>query len=745
LSFCGKAEVEVRGIPNQEEWRQLGGSVPSAWHRESESSFFCSLWYDSDLGRFEYPVADPVSSDPSDQKFCGKCEVNREKENRYTLQVHEKEDGVVKSVMWDRAPLKVGDCIYLTPGSAKMKAKSLKLGKESVKKEDIDEDMYPEYYRKSEYVKGNNLNTPDTFIVARIIKFKDEGSEVRVKVGLFYRPENMAVKLENEADNMSLVYWSEDTDTVKADTIEGRCYVRSAQGDKLEAWCEEGPDRWIFRKSYDSSEKTCADIPKEAKSFGEELGEEIPTFPTFKKRLVSLDIFAGCGGLSQGLHDAGVAETRWAVEIYAPAANAFQLNNKDSTVFTDDCNLLLKNVIDGEVCNEKNQQYPKRGEVELLCGGPPCQGFSGMNRFNAGEYSLFKNSLVSSYLSYAEYYRPKFFILENVKNFANFKKSMVLKCCLRALVKMGYQCTFGILQAGQHGVAQTRRRAIILAAAPGEVLPRYPEPEHVFSPQACHLSVEVDGKRFNPQPRWTKSAPKRTVTVRDTMSDLPKILNGESKDVMKYGGEAKSHFQRNIRNGGNVLYDHITKRMAPLIVKRFELIPTAPGSDWRDLPNEAMKLSDGSMSNKLLYFYTDKKNGKSSTGEKRGVCPCMDGGKCDPKDKQQNTLIPWCLPHTGNRHNNWAGLYGRVEWDGFFSTTITNPEPMGKQGRVLHPQQNRLVSVRECARSQGFPDTYRFWGTVLEKHRQIGNAVPPPMGRALGQSIAAAIQKNKQK
>lgn len=47
--------------------------------------------------------------------------------------------------------------------------------------------------------------------------------------------------------------------------------------------------------------------------------------------------------------------------------------------------------------------------------------------------------------------------------------------------------------------------------------------------------------------------------------------------------------------------------------------------------------------------------------------------------RQFNTLIPWCLPHTGNRHNHWAGLYGRLEWDGFFSTTVTNPEPMGKQ------------------------------------------------------------------
>ena len=52
-------------------------------------------------------------------------------------------------------------------------------------------------------------------------------------------------------------------------------------------------------------------------------------------------------------------------------------------------------------------------------------------------------------------------------------------------------------------------------------------------------------------------------------------------------------------------------------------------------------------------------------------------------DRQFNTLIPWCLPHTGNRHNNWAGLYGRLQWDGFFSTTVTNPEPMGKQVSLI--------------------------------------------------------------
>lgn len=83
-------------------------------------------------------------------------------------------------------------------------------------------------------------------------------------------------------------------------------------------------------------------------------------------------------------------------------ANAYRLNNPDCKVFTDDCNLLLKMVLNDQ---GKYKSMPCKGEVELLVGGPPCQGFSGMNRFNAGQYSIFKNSLVASYLSYCEYYR----------------------------------------------------------------------------------------------------------------------------------------------------------------------------------------------------------------------------------------------------------------------------------------------------------------------------------------------------
>lgn len=101
---------------------------------------------------------------------------------------------------------------------------------------------------------------------------------------------------------------------------------------------------------------------------------------------------------SLSLYPPGISETLWAIEMWDPAAQAFRLNNPGSTVFTEDCNVLLKLVMAGEVTNSRGQKLPQKGDVEMLCGGPPCQGFSGMNRFNSRTYSKFKNSLVVSFL-----------------------------------------------------------------------------------------------------------------------------------------------------------------------------------------------------------------------------------------------------------------------------------------------------------------------------------------------------------
>ncbi len=75
---------------------------------------------------------------------------------------------------------------------------------------------------------------------------------------------------------------------------------------------------------------------------------------------------------------------------------------------------------------------------------------------------------------------------------------------------------------------------------------------------------------------------------------------------------------------------------------------------------------------------------------------------------QGQPLVPWCLPNTADRHNGWRGLFGRLDWNGHFPTSTTDPQPMGKVGQVFHPEQDRIVSVRECARAQGFPGNARL-------------------------------------
>ncbi|KAK7495817.1 hypothetical protein BaRGS_00013037, partial [Batillaria attramentaria] len=754
------SKVKVIYKAPSSDWRMEGGADDPDKDRviteDNGRTFFYQKWYDTELARFEDPpsIDEPVSS-VLGPKFCLSCHRLDAQRRKIETSVGSEIDvekpakgyQYFDSVRKSGVQYKLGDCCYIQPDGFGFAIKPAKTNKIKFDKK-VDEEMYPEAYRKSEYVKGSNDMCPEPFRIARIEQIFSKKStntklvnvaELKVRVRKFYRPENThkGAQASYQSD-LNKLYWSDEEATVDFGLVEGKCsvvYSEAIVGDWDDYFLKES-DRFYFSEMYDAETREFEEPPSAAQSMGCKGKEETVEEKVAVHRLRTLDVFAGCGGLSEGFHQAGMAESRWAIEKEEPAAQAFRLNNPGCTVFTDDCNLLLRRAIDGETTNDLGQRLPLKGEVELLCGGPPCQGFSGMNRFNSREYSKFKNSLIASYLSYCDYYRPRFFVLENVRNFVSFKRNMVLKLALRCLVRMGYQCTFGVLQAGSYGVAQTRRRAIIIAAAPGEKLPKFPEPMHTFAPRAMQTSVVVEDKKYNCISRLG-SAPYRTITVRDAMSDLPDIKNGAKAEEISYKGDSQTHFQRLIRGKQlqPLLRDHICKEMSPLVAARMSYIPLAPGSDWRDLPNIVVRLSDGTKTQKLLYNYHDKRNGKDNRGRLRGVCSCAEGKACDPTDRQFNTLVPWCLPHTGNRHNHWAGLYGRLEWDGFFSTTVTNPEPMGKQGRVLHPEQHRVVSVRECARSQGFPDTYRFFGTILDKHRQVGNAVPPPLAKYIGLEI----------
>lgn len=631
-SILRKACVEKKETPD--DWFNLGGKeVEENPIDDDGKTYFYSKYYKRFNARFEDLPEDPACpNELRKHRFCPSCERKTRKDAKNIPRVigklTEKSPIVPENrtewsmVKWQDYDYKKGCGVFLKPGTFKLKnSLNSTMTTQKPKLEKVDESIYTEYYRKSDNnLRGSNIDTGEPFCVGYIAAVTAIGDgplivpqDIYLKVNIMYRPENTKNKFPQHED-LNVVYWSDEIREISFSAVTGPChlvYERNVpQQDRLQEWLEKDPSRFYFRSAYDKATGSVVDVPshatvvgrtEKAKDKGKGKGKSSKPVETNSigadakvRPLRTLDVFAGCGGLSEGLHQVGAAECRWAVENLEAAAHAYSLNNKNCTVFKEDCNALLRDAMAGKT-HSGGLRLPARGEVELLCGGPPCQGFSGMNRFNSRDYSNFKNSLVASYLSYCDYYRPKYFILENVRNFVAFKRGMVLKLTLRALLDMGYQCTFGVLQAGHYGVPQTRRRLIVLAAAPGRALPLYPEPTHVFSRRACSLAVSVDGKRFASNVRWEDSAPRRTCSVRDAMSDLPQIPNGASRVEIEYGSMPESHFQRAARGHDDAakLRDHICKNMAPLIQARICRIPTTPGSDWRDLPNISVALSDG--------------------------------------------------------------------------------------------------------------------------------------------------------
>ncbi|XP_070669921.1 DNA (cytosine-5)-methyltransferase 1-like isoform X2 [Malus domestica] len=650
---------------------------------------------------------------------CNSCKVHEAEEAKEIFKVNSSKTGFV----YRGAEYSVHDYVYLSPhlfSTERMETETFKAGR--------------------------NLGLR-AYVVCQVLEIigtkesKRPGPEsTQVKVRRFFRPEDISVEKAYCSD-IREVYYSEETHLVTVDDIEGKCEVRKKSDLPVcnapvtfehIFFCE-----YLYDPSNGSIKQLLAAIKlrystggggaestkrKGKIKEGEDVSEvEKQRVDAEQKRLATLDIFAGCGGLSEGLRQAGISLTKWAIEYEEPAGDAFKLNHPESLVFINNCNVILRAVMEkcgdtddcistseaaelAKALDEKvKNDLPLPWQVDFINGGPPCQGFSGMNRFNQSTWSKVQCEMILAFLSFADYFRPKYFLLENVRNLVSFNKGQTFRLTLASLLEMGYQVRFGILEAGAYGVSQSRKRAFIWAAAPDEILPEWPEPMHVFG--VPELKINLSGNSYYAAVRSTAGgAPFRSITVRDTIGDLPAVGNGASKVNLEYEGDPISWFQKKMRGEMAVLTDHISKEMNELNLIRCQRIPKRPGADWQCLPDEKVKLSTG----------------------------------------QIVDLIPWCLPNTAKRHNQWKGLFGRLDWEGNFPTSITDPQPMGKVGMCFHPDQDRILTVRECARSQGFRDNYQFSGNILHKHRQIGNAVPPTLAYALGRKLKEAVDsKNK--
>lgn len=174
------------------------------------------------------------------------------------------------------------------------------------------------------------------------------------------------------------------------------------------------------------------------------------------------------------------------------------------------------------------------------------------------------------------------------------------------------------------------------------------------------------------------------VTIQDAISDLPTLQNGEDGGVQPYATEASSEFQRMLRGNATEVTCHAAPKLGKVNIERLAHIP--PGGSWRDIPFELLPAG--------------MKRAKRSDHTKR---------------------------------------YGRMTWDGQACIILTKCHI--HWGAYLHPEQDRAISVREAARLQSFPDSFEFSGSKTEQYVQVGNAVPPMLGKAIGLEIMEALKE----
>ena len=395
-------------------------------------------------------------------------------------------------------------------------------------------------------------------------------------------------------------------------------------------------------------------------------------------RPTAFDLFAGCGGLSQGISRAGF-DVRWANENWKPAAQTYQVSHSATTLFQEDARHLLSRIINAET------GLPLPGEVDLLAGGPPCQGFSGFNRHRNPADP--RNSMLDVFLGFVRQLKPRMVLIENVPGLLTLDEGKLAQLLLTSFAELGYKCKVGLLQAGYYGIPQNRWRTFVVATSDGTLLPSFPLPTHEFPGIVIHGSskIKVEPEIIKPnQANFNRGKLLGFVTVGDAISDLPRIASTNPKENCAYASPPHSNYQRFLRKGSSEIRDHTCPKIEPVTLERICAVPRTPGAGWLDLPEH---------------------------------------------------LKPENLKRYGD--NRYPNRYGRLDWGTIFNTILTRPHPYWS--RVIHPEENRLLSVRECARAQSFFDTTIFCGTISEKFKQIGNAVPPLLAEKMGEALISAL------
>ena len=347
-------------------------------------------------------------------------------------------------------------------------------------------------------------------------------------------------------------------------------------------------------------------------------------------KLNVVDLFSGAGGLSRGFMDAGF-NVILGIDFDDAALKTFKANHGDAEVmkidlFNHDNLKQITNYLD-----EKNVK------IDVLVGGPPCQGYSLAGPRNEQDD---RNTLYEAMVKFANLVKPKVVVLENVPGLLTLFEGKGAQRIVDDFSDLGYVMKKKVLYAPEYGVPQIRKRVFFVGVSPEYGEFEYPTPF-------------LDKDYF--------------ITCEDAISDLPSLEHEVGSDEAEYDMPPQTMYQKIMRSNSIKLYNHLGTRHEEKTVHLISMVPE--GKNYKALPSPYNTMFKY---NEALTRYHSKK--------------------------------PSLTINTGHRSH-------------------------------FHYKWNRIPTVRESARLQSFPDDFIFYGNKSQQYRQVGNAVPPLLGKAVALQI----------
>ena len=397
-----------------------------------------------------------------------------------------------------------------------------------------------------------------------------------------------------------------------------------------------------------------------------------------------IDLFAGCGGLSEGFYRVGfqalahVEINHWACETLRKRMKYYGYKNWANEVLEQD--------ITSDDCIPNIDKVVRGRNVDIIIGGPPCQAYSTAGRVRDGKRMATdsRNFLFESYVKILHHYSPKFFVFENVTGILSAKVNggYIFDEVINALGEK-YKITTApsilVHNTADFGVPQLRKRVIIMGVR-----------KDITEVSVMNLYEDLKKTHWSPDtPEDLRTGLCQFVSVREAIGDLPSVEPGQDASRSDFDYPCNNDFLKRIGTSGkHPLLDHIARRHNALDRERFTVMIH---NHW-------------------------------SFGQLRREMPQYEHEHARVFDNSY-VVQWWNLPS--------KTILAHIHKDGF---------------QFIHPDetQARSFTVSEAARIQSFPDDFEFAGSRGEKYKQIGNAVPPLFAEAIAKSIKKNLNKIKQ-